>query len=359
MKAKTTANLPPPRVVNLYLRFTPDGPDCQDQATFLSFCYGAPHSKLLDTELPNEEARPQKLGSAGGEASSLQIEAQKKELLGQMGPQKITTALFEEDMVRGIFEFCTERMRGATSREDAKRLQQEFPERLEGAWTSAMCGLTSLADAANEGNALAATFLVGAAIDAVRLLGTAAGTNAAVMRPIARNLTIWPVLANDEPGWEKGAEKLIEELELGAANKSHFRHMAGDDAFKQPRRWAKAAVRTIEETRKRFLRFLLQVQFFVGSMDYSGDDVLRFIKASGWRVAPLPKWVKHAAILPPFSAKSLSRWQEVMKAMIPEQLPDFHTYGEWKAQLARKKPGAAKAAILDRIRSAMETIVPR
>jgi len=71
------------------------------------------------------------------------------------------------------------------------------------------------------------------------------------------------------------------------------------------------------------------------------------------------------ADLPGFSERSLPRWKPVIRAMIREQMPEFHKHSDWgnqrrtAAASGRDTPGEIQNAILDDICSALGRIAPR
>jgi hypothetical protein len=169
-------------------------------------------------------------------------------------------------------------------------------------------------------------------------------------------------LASDEAGWEKSAQERIAKLELGADLqwfKVRFRKARGTDANLPARLWARAAVRTIEETHFRFqcLRELLR-QF--GSTTALNDYCFK----AGWNPGRDPQWLKDVVRLPPFSDKSLVGWKPLIRKMIREQLPGFHTRPEWVNQRntaeasGRNTHGEVQNAILDDIMSALQRLAP-
>lgn len=154
----------------------------------------------------------------------------------------------------------------------------------------------------------------------------------------------------------------IAELELGAdlrGFKAEFRKARGVEAHLPARRWAKAAVRAIEETRFRILMFGNLLRGFG-----SAEALAEFCLKRGWEITPAPAWVSKAARLKEFSTASLREWKAVVRDLVREQMPDFHQRPEWAPQRnsaaarGRDTPGELQNAILDDICSALERIAP-
>ncbi|MDR3459989.1 MAG: hypothetical protein P4N60_21390 [Verrucomicrobiae bacterium] len=179
---------------------------------------------------------------------------------------------------------------------------------------------------------------------------------------IAKATQFWPVLAKDEPNWEKETAQRVKNLNLGAEArmfKTAFRNARGTEANLPARRWAKAAVRTIEETVLRILSYGAVIRDFE-----SPGKLADFCIETGWQIGGQPAWVRDVIGLKKFSQGSLSAWKSVVRKMIREQMPDFHTRAEWSNQRntavasGRTTPGEIQNAILDDITSALGRLVP-
>ncbi len=167
----------------------------------------------------------------------------------------------------------------------------------------------------------------------------------------------WPVLASDEPGWEKNAVPHIAALGLGAELgflKTRFRKARGTDANLPARLWAKSAVRVIDEARCRSM-MIGQVFRDLGSPEAVAD----FCVSARWKIAKRCEWRKDVFQLEPLSRNSLPQWKSVVRQMIREDLPDFHNRPEWANQRrtgaasGRDSVGEIQNAILDDICSAL------
>ena len=128
---------------------------------------------------------------------------------------------------------------------------------------------------------------------------------------------------------------------------------------KPARRWAKAAVRAIEETRFRFLSLRGLLREF-GSI----EALSNYCSEASWDMGKDPEWVEGVVELKQFSSESLTQWKPVIRKMIREQLPEFHTRPEWNTQRntaeasGRNTPGEIQNAILDDIISALRRLAP-
>jgi hypothetical protein len=216
--------------------------------------------------------------------------------------------------------------------------------------------------AAQTGDASAAKLLLASASEATHLLQLLENYKSEIMGNIAAQEGLWPVLASAEAGWEKEALQRIARLKLGADSVKHkvrFHDPRGTDLNLPARRWAKAAVRTLEHTRIRLLGFGQLLRDF-GSAEVMADFCLK----NGWTRANQPEWADDVAKLPMFTCESLPAWKLVIRKMIREQMPDFHNHPDWQAQRnsakvsGRETRGEIQNAILDDIASALKRIAP-
>jgi hypothetical protein len=141
--------------------------------------------------------------------------------------------------------------------------------------------------------------------------------------------------------------------------KARFRQPRGAEINLPARTWAKAAVRTIEETRFRFLAFGSLMKGF-GSAEALTD----YCMETGWDFGQSADWVNDVTKLGIFSVESLPAWKRAIRKIIRQQMPDFHTRSEWATQRAsaiargRDTRGEVQNAILDDICSALERLAP-
>jgi hypothetical protein len=148
----------------------------------------------------------------------------------------------------------------------------------------------------------------------------------------------------------------LESLQLGSGLellRTRFRQTRGADENYPARQWAKAAVRTVEETRWRYISFA----------EYSGEFEQMMMEGK-IDLAATPEWVTGALKLPPFSSVTARDWGKVIREMIREQASDFHTLPEWSGQRntarqnCRDSRGEIQNAILDDIVSALRRLAP-
>lgn len=222
--------------------------------------------------------------------------------------------------------------------------------------------LIRLSEAAEAGDEQAAEALLRAATSATVFLASAAHRNPERFKKLAGMTNMWPVMAENKPGWEKSAVEEMNELGLGeklAFLKTRLRPVRGSDVALPARRWAKCAIRTIDETRWRFPLFVGMIR------DLGGTEAwVSFASQYNWDIRPFPDWVKPAMALKEFSVATFDDWKVVVREIIREQTPDFHLRPEWVTQRAtaaangRTTPGEIQNAILDDIVSALKRLAP-
>jgi hypothetical protein len=197
---------------------------------------------------------------------------------------------------------------------------------------------------------------------AVRYLAFLERSQPELVGRIARQKAMWPLLTYGARGWERDAARYLSKLNLGADLaflKVRLRQPRGAGIDLPARAWAKAAVRTIEETRLRLLLFARLIDEF-GPPEAFAD----FCLEAGWGFGESARWVDDVAKLGKFSLEELPLWKSAVRNIIRQQIPDFHTRSEWSTQRAsaiargRGTPGEIKNAILDDIVSALERLVP-
>ena len=222
--------------------------------------------------------------------------------------------------------------------------------------------LTQLSEAMENGDPAAAKELLDAATTAAGFLTIATGRHPEKFKELAAMTKTWPVLASDEPGWEKAAVSQMNRLELGkglAFMETRLRPLRGSDVALPARRWARAAIQAIDETRWRF-------PFFVQMVDELGGDNAwaDFAVQRHWDTVKSPGWTQAAMSLKPLSAETFDSWKVVVRELIREQVTDFHLFPEWATQRmtaeanGRDTPGHIQNAILDDIISALKRLVP-
>ena len=360
-----------PRTFNLNARFTPAGPEENDARTFREFWLAAKQQtqKLRAKELKQREARLKELQAADRKTRPVIRRVLRDEISAEAAGRKIGRLVPDKELAGELFdhwqkaaaatpETCAELDRNIQQGEaDLRRLTP-----LRKADKAVHAGLWVLVEAAMAGDVDAAKDLAEAAISATSWLQMAERVCPEVFGRLARMRTEWPVLADEEPGWERDAVRRVQELGLGADLRfirTRFRKARGTDANLPARLWAKAAVRVADVTRARWLVFAGLGRVF-GSTDAFHD----FCTASGWEPGKHSKWADDAGPLEVFSHSSLPKWKRIVRQMIREDFPDFHLRPEWENQRrtaaanGRDSVGDIRNAILDDIVSALARLVP-
>jgi hypothetical protein len=359
------------RTFNFHARFTPEGPDGSDRLAFFDFFLAAicRAGELKDKELGKRKSRFAKLQAARRRADPILIKVLHNQIPVEMAIQKIKRLVPDKEMLQQLFDVWEKKVNAkpeqvAKEKEDIASRELEIAKsgRLHKARKAILDGMTTLAEAAEAGDAKAVEYLAEAAIETTGLLHIVERKQPRLLGTIARGRMLWPVLASSELGWEKDSIKRIERLELGADlhwYKVPFRKARGTDANLPARLWAKAAVRTIEETRFRILSFG-QILHEFGSNQGLAD----FCMETGWRIGKEPEWAHDVVGLKRFSRESLPEWKLAIRKMIREQMRNLHTCPEWSTQRntaeasGRTTPGEINNAILDDITSALDRLVP-
>ena len=189
--------------------------------------------------------------------------------------------------------------------------------------------LEMLAKEVEEDSAESAEALADIAFQATCFLQIGEKKKPELFRHAARATQFWSVIANDETDWQKEALQRVGALELGEGLQSS-EFVFGRHAAPMPiclRGWAKAAVRTIEETQLRILSFGLIIRDF-GSHQALAD----FCMETGWQIGEQPEWVHEVSGLKKFSRESLPSWKLAVRKLIREQMPDFQMRPEWSNQ---------------------------
>jgi hypothetical protein len=127
-------------------------------------------------------------------------------------------------------------------------------------WVQATRAMDALREHADAGEEDAIEILADIAKDAIQTLLSVKRTRPETVQKVARRSISWPLLAIIEPDWEDEAVKRIMRLEFGKDLEvfyTPFRAARGTDENYPARKWAKAAVRVLEETRWRYLTFNL------------------------------------------------------------------------------------------------------
>jgi hypothetical protein len=343
----------------------------QDRSIFEEFCIDA-RSHVLRAEqrkIAREKTKFREFVKVFPRVANLICEAFKEPPGTKDTSSKIQKLVPEREIKLQIFEVFKTAITAkptdiAKRKEEINRMEIDLARRgkLLKAKTAITNGLFALSAASQAGDADAAEGLAEAAILASRLLRYWETFQPELSRRVAKLKVEWPVLATSDTGWEKEAVRRIAELGVGddlVRFKARFRAARGCDENLPARRWAKAAVRTIEETRFRLLRFELIARDF-GSIEALTD----FGMERGWHVCPGAKWARKICTIRRFTKASKGPWSSAIREMIREQIPDFHTRGEWQNQRnaakesGRETKGLVQNRILDDICDALESIAP-
>jgi hypothetical protein len=216
--------------------------------------------------------------------------------------------------------------------------------------------LEKLSELAFAGNQAAASFLVQIATHLSFRIAALEKQQPKLMREIARKQNVWPVFTDTHTGWEKETLGRFAELGLGQGIRHidiPFRKAGGCDANYSARLWAKAAMHCINQTR-----------LWQRELTFRKNAVAERLENGHWKRGSEPAWVSGAKGLPDYSKQARPNWEDVIRKMIREELPDFHLRPDWKNQRNsceardRDSKGEIQNAILDDIISALKTITP-
>lgn len=323
--------------------------------------------RLKDKQLRKEAREQRELGDAIDKLMPLVKSVLKGEQDVDAIADEVVQVVPDEELRAKTFEWFTD----VIKRKPEKRTQEEIDatnkelaprDKAIKCSGSIVNALTYLSEATEAGDDAAAEALLEAATAAAGFLTIAAGRNPERFRKLAAMTTMWPVIASDESGWEKSAVEEIKRLGLGerlAFLKTRLRPLRGSDVALPARRWAKAAIQTIDETRWRFPFFVNMAEQLGGSGAWAD-----FAVSHNWDIKKYPDWVKDALALKTFSVATFDDWKAVVRDIIREQVPDFHLLPEWATQRAtaeangRNTPGEIQNAILDDIVSALKRLAP-
>lgn len=222
--------------------------------------------------------------------------------------------------------------------------------------------LEKCSDDAFAGNQAAVKWLVDLATHLSWRISALEKKQPKIMSEIARKINVWPVVADTQPGSNEETLARLDELGLGKdippQIEPSFRKARGCDENNPARRWAKAAVRCVNTTR-----------FWQRQLVSRKDSVDKKLEQGTWKRGIEPAWVSKTKNLPDFTQTPIVRkqWADVIREMIRQELPDFHTRPEWKNQQNSCKPssklpgahpskGDIQNAIFDVIIPALNTI---
>ncbi len=376
-----------PRVLRLHASFTPPGrknaADLKDSATFLELLGEARSLRIqkkedrlraTEEDLRARERHFQKLsdiiektiavhqarkaGAIDGETASRQLREICPDYETQMEVAKFLLPALEEKLSMTEGEWAAKKRNLAAKKQALAEEARELAENLKliDAREQAHQVLEFLSDRIQAGDERAIADTVSIAEQAITLLLVAEKMHPAATRKVAAWRMHWPILGSREPGWERRAAKRLESLQVGSALEflhTRFREARGADENYPARQWAKAAVRTVEETLGRWILF-----------DDYWDEFGELVTGGKMVTEKIPEWVTETRLLPAFSAAAASVWGKVIRAMIREQVPQFHDDPDWESQrntarhTCRDSRGEIQNAILDDIVSALRRIAP-
>ncbi len=361
--------VPATRCVALHGEFKPDGNPRENLQPLMDLWIELQShlNRVKGRELRQQAREQQELEEAINKLSPLVASGLRGERDAALIADDIVRLVPDETLRSKVLEWYTDQ--GSQMPETQSLEEQEAEKKeLDGRYKALKCSsaildaFTQLSDAMERGDPAAAKELLQAATTAAGFLTIATKRHPQQFKELAAMTKTWPVLASDEPGWEKAAVSQVNRLELGkglAFFETRLRPLRGSDVALPARRWAKAAVQTIDETRWR-------VRFFVHLVDELGgsSDWADFAVRHNWDVTKRPDWTKVALALKPLSAETFDSWKVVVREIIREQVADFHLLPEWTTQRmtaeanGRDTPGEIQNAILDDIVSTLKRLVP-
>jgi hypothetical protein len=363
--------IPPRKVVRLQGLFQPDGgaSELPDSIHDLWIEVQDHLNQVEDRELAREEAEWKELSDAIDELKPLISSV----LLGERDSETVSDDVVKlvpkKELRKKVYDWYVEVLdrkpedvEESNTILEAARQEAAINKRIAQCRRKIHASLTCLYEMIGSDAPGAAEALVEVATHATFHVSLATSAHPGIMKKAAAMNTMWPVMAYEEPGWEKTAANQIAELELGKGMikfNSRLRKVRGSDVHLPARRWAKAAVCTIDETRWRAQLFLHLLQKLGGSEQWATFSIKR-----GWDIEEYPSWVPAATKLEPFSVETYDSWKALVREIIREQVPDFHLLPDWTTQRAtaeangRSTPGEIQNAILDDIVSALKRLAP-
>jgi hypothetical protein len=282
-----------------------------------------------------------------------------EEIAPEEAARRIRKICPDDGVARAALDFFTAPPPSAAASEKqlaVRKAEIDRSERILKSWKEASRHIEILASYANAGEPDAVKDLVELGHHAVQFLMFTKLTHPDVVRVISRSKTLWPLLVSTTSSWQKSAAQQLKGLELGKdleVFQVRFEEARGADENYPARQWAKAAVRAIEETRWRFLTY-----------GQYRDEFQQIVFAGRAALAKMPLWAGQSCRLGPLSKKTAPAWAKVMREMIRQQAPNFHTLPEWinqrrtAARSGRDTVGEIQNAILDDMASALKRIAP-
>lgn len=359
------------RSIKIHAAFQPDGTTLKDVELLMELWSEVQDHLILadERELVREEKEWSELKQAIEKLSPLFESVLKGDRAASAASVDASELVPEKALRKKVFDWYTEilsRKPEETEQADAElkvaRAELNVRSRIQDHKSSITRGIESLCKSVETDGLAAAEVLLEVATYATFHLMLATRTHPEIMKEVAAMNSMWPVIAKEEPGWEKIATDQVIKLELGKGLtrfKTPLRRVRGSDIHLPARRWAKAAVHAIDETRWKAPFFLHMVKKLGGSDEWAAFSVMH-----GWDLADYPSWVSSATKLEPLSVNTFDSWKAVIREIIREQVADFHLLPEWATQRmtaeanGRNTPGQIQNAILDDIVSALKRLVP-
>lgn len=274
--------------------------------------------------------------------------------------RRIRTICPDNEIARDVLDFFSTPPKDSLPSADQlfeEKARIDRSKRVLRSWALAGRHIEILASYANAGDADAIKNLVKVGEHAVQLLLLAKLTHPEIVRTISRSQALWPLLVSAKSSWERTAARQLKGLELGKeleVLQVRFESARGPDQNYPARQWAKAAVRTLEETRRRLIMY----------KEYR-EEFEQLIWGGKAEPPEIPRWTGATCRLPLLSKETAPAWGSVIREMIRQQIPNFHTRPEWENQRktaahgGRNTAGEIRNAILDDIVSALKRIAPR
>lgn len=375
MKLSTEGEMeirPASRLINLHGLFRPHEGSKKDLQPLMDLCIEAQEhiQRKKRRELARRKKEMRKLQRAVQQITPVLLSVFRGEMETSVATEQVFQLIPDPEMRLKAFERISESIQ---QEEDESNLpdkesasndpSQSTSDKILKSSNAILDAISYLSDAVEANEPGAAEALAEAATNATTILTIAVSSHPERFKEAAAKQNLWPVLAKEEPGWEKFALNLVAKLQLGrdlSIFRSPLNKLRGSDVNLPARRWAKAAVRTIDETRWKS-PFVMNLINKLGG----NDAWLDFSYERNWDLADSPSWHFATMRLKPFSHETFDEWKTVVRQIIREQVPDFHLLPEWSTQRmtaeasGRNTPGEVQNAILDDIVSALKRFVPK
>jgi hypothetical protein len=359
------------QIVNFQSRFTPSGPDVKDCSHFFNFWLAASNEtyRIKAKSQAERKKHLKQLMAAKEKVWPLLFDILGDKISIEEGAAKFRKLVPDQKLARELFDIWEKAVKATPEQvevqgKDIERREKELAksEKIFNAENAIVRGLETLVEATHEGDLKAAKALANSAIALAVQLSIAERKYLKTFKALARKEAMWPVLASDVMGWEKKAARHIKQLELGddaQMFKMRFNNPRGADDNLPARVWAKAAVRTIEDTQFRIIASGAVIRK-LGTKPFAD-----FLSRKGFGIGEHTCWMRDVTGLKPLSQKSLTEWKRVIRKIVRAEMRDFHLHEDWKAhrnsaeRSGRNSKGEIQNAILDDICSALKRLVPQ